>query len=315
MKIYFLETVHERLAERLTAAGHTCIEAFGVQRSDVLAGQISDAHGLVVRSRFLVDAPLLTVLPELRFIARSGSGLENIDLPAAASRNVAVFNSPEGNRVAVGEHALGMLLALLHKLHIADRSVRDGAWQREAHRGLELSGRTVGIIGFGQMGSAFAQRLQGFECRILVYDKYRTDLPAQPGMHTVDEATLLAESDVISLHLPLTDETHHLVSSDWLQRLGKSPILINTSRGPIASTGALSEGLHRGWISGAALDVLEEEGRDLLNLTNRSEALEVLAADPRVIFSPHVAGWTKESYIKLSDVLADKVLTAFPQPL
>jgi D-3-phosphoglycerate dehydrogenase len=314
MTIYFLETVHERLAERLTAAGHTCIEAFSVQRADVLAGQISDAHGLVVRSRFHVDAPLLAALPELRFIARSGSGLENIDLPTAAFRNVAVYNSPEGNRVAVGEHTLGMLLALLHKLHVADRSVRAGAWLREAHRGLELSGRTVGIIGFGQMGSAFAQRLQGFECRILAYDKYRTDWPAQPGLQAVDEATLLAESDVISLHLPLTDETHHLVSSHWLQRLGKSPMLINTSRGPIASTGALAEGLQRGWISGAALDVLEEEGRDLLNLTTRSEALEALAADPRVIFSPHVAGWTQESYFKLSDVLADKVLTAFPQP-
>ncbi len=311
MKVYFLETVHERLAERLTAAGHTCVEAFGVQRADVLAGQIADAHGLVVRSRFLVDAPLLAALPQLRFIARSGSGLENIDLPTAAARNVAVFNSPEGNRVAVGEHALGMLLALLHKLHVADRSVRVGEWLREAHRGLELSGRTVGIIGFGQMGSAFAQRLQGFECRILAYDKYRTDLPA--GVEPVDEPTLLAQSDVISLHLPLTEETRTLVSPEWLQRLGKSPILINTSRGPIASTAAIAEGLQRGWISGAALDVLEEEGRDLLGLTNRSAALEQLAADPRVILSPHVAGWTTESYFKLSEVLADKVLAAFPQ--
>ncbi len=311
MKVYFLETVHERLAERLTAAGHACVEALGVQRADVLAGQIADAHGLVVRSRFLVDAPLLAALPQLRFIARSGSGLENIDLPAAAERNVAVFNSPEGNRVAVGEHALGMLLALLHKLHVADHSVRAGEWLREAHRGLELSGRNVGIIGLGQMGTAFAQRLQGFECRILAYDKYRTDLPA--GSEAVDEATLLAQSDVISLHLPLTEETRTLVSEEWLQRLGKFPILLNTSRGPIASTAAIAEGLERGWISGAGLDVLEEEGRDLLGLTNRSSALEQLAADPRVILSPHVAGWTEESYFKLSEVLADKVLAAFPQ--
>ena len=309
MEVHFLETVHERLAERLTAAGFRCLDSTSVERDDILDSRLIAAEGLVVRSRFMVDAELLTHLPNLKFIARSGSGLENIDLQAAASHGVAVFNSPEGNRVAVGEQAVGMLLSLLHKLHIADRSVRAGHWLREPHRGLELAGKTVGIMGLGQMGTAFAQRLQGFECRIIAYDKYCP--PTMPGVEGVDEETLLRESDVVSLHLPLTSETAGRVNLNWLQRLKRAPILINTSRGPIVSTAALAAGLERGWISGAALDVLEEEGRDLLALTNRTPALDALAKSDRVILTPHVAGWTVESHFKLSDVLADKILGTF----
>lgn len=312
MRVAFLETVHPRLEERLTAAGFRCEAAYTTQRSEILAGAWAHAEGIVIRSRFLVDRELLEHLPRLRFIARSGSGLENIDCVTAAERGISVFNSPEGNRVAVGEHAVGMLLSLLHKLHAADRSVRDGHWLREAHRGSELAGRTVGIVGLGQMGSAFAQRLQGFECRVIAYDKYRTRPEHNQHATLVDEATLMRESDVISLHLPLTAETDHLVNAAWLQRLRRAPILINTSRGPIASTPDIATALKAGWISGAALDVLEEEGRDLLGLTNRSPALADLAADSRVILTPHVAGWTQESHFKLSDVLADKVLAAFP---
>jgi len=309
MEVHFLETVHPVLAERLTAAGCTCVESYGVSRTQILGGALAQAQGLVVRSRFMVDAELLTALPSLRFIARSGSGLENIDVAAAEARGVAVFNSPEGNRVAVAEHAMGMLLTLLHKLAAADASVRRGEWLREAHRGLELAGRTVGIIGLGQTGSAFAQRLLAFECRVLAYDKY-TPLPV-PGVELVDEATLLRASDVVSLHLPLTDETAGLVDDAWLDRLARRPILINTSRGPIASTAAVARALSAGRLSGVALDVLEEEGRDLLALTNRSEGLTALAADPRALLTPHVAGWTVESYVKLSNVLADKVLRHF----
>ncbi len=310
MVVHFLETVHPVLAERLTAAGHTCVESYGVSRAEILAGALTEAEGLVVRSRFMVDAELLAALPALRFIARSGSGLENIDVAAAEARGVAVFNSPEGNRVAVAEHAMGMLLALLHKLAVADASVRRGEWLREQHRGLELAGRTVGIIGLGQTGSAFAQRLLAFECRVLAYDKY-SPLPV-PGVELVDEATLLGASDVVSLHLPLTDETDGLVNDAWLNRLSRNPILLNTSRGPIVSTAAVARALSAGRLSGVALDVLEEEGRDLLALTNRSEGLTALAADPRALLTPHVAGWTVESYVKLSNVLADKVLNQFP---
>lgn len=309
MEVHFLETVHPVLAERLTAAGHTCVESYGVFREEILSGALATAEGLVVRSRFMVDAELLAALPALRFIARSGSGLENIDVVAAEAHGVAVFNSPEGNRVAVGEHVVGMLLTLLHKLAVADASVRRGEWLREPHRGSELAARTVGIIGLGQMGSAAAERLLPFGCRVLAYDKY-TPLHV-PGVELVDEDTLLNASDVISLHLPLTDETAGLVDDAWLDRLARNPILLNTSRGPIASTAAIARALQAGKISGVALDVLEEEGRDLLALTNRSEGLTALAADPRALLTPHVAGWTVESYVKLSNVLADKVLEHF----
>lgn len=320
--VWFLDTVHPVLAQRLTAAGMRCHDGTRLTREDLLHPQNlpHPVEALVLRSRLLLDAATLEALPKLRWIARSGSGLENIDLEAARARGVAVHNSPEGNRVAVGEHTVGMLLALLNHFRSGDASIRNRQWQREAHRGRELQSLTVGICGYGQMGSAFAERLAGFGCRVVAYDKYLAgwgDAPTAPRplphVEPVGEAELRRHADVVSLHLPWTAETRGLVNDAWLAGFERSVILLNTSRGPIVDTAALLRALNDGRVVHAGLDVLEFEGRSLEGLDGLSDdgsrqTFEALLAHPRVLLTPHVAGWTHESLVKLSTVLADKIL-------
>lgn len=311
MRILFLDTVHPVLEERLSAAGHHCEHDYSCSYDELLM-RIADFEGLVLRSRIPIDRTLLQSARKLRFVARSGSGLENIDLVAAEEFGIEVISSPEGNRVAVGEHAIGMLLMLLNHLKRADAEVRAGLWRREANRGQELASRTVGIIGYGQMGSAFAERLSGFGCRVLLYDKYRTLHPAGKAEH-VSLQTLQKEADVISLHLPLSEETRHYVNREFIAACSKPFILINTSRGNQVDSEALLDGLDSGAIEGACLDVLEFETSSFEALGSASQpaAFQRLVADERVLFSPHVAGWTEESYLKLSEVLASKILNSF----
>ena len=316
MTVAWLDTVHDVLRERLEGAGMTCVDATGVSRAELLAGAGHDWEGIVVRSRISLDCEALEALPGLRFIARSGSGLENIDVAAAANRGIQVFNSPEGNRDAVAEHAIGFVLALLTRMRSADRSVRDGRWEREAHRGRELGSRTVAVFGFGHTGEAFARRLRCFGCQILAVDPYRPDAAEAAnaaGAQLVDAATALQVADIISLHLPLTSETHGLVDAAWLGNVQPGTLLINTSRGPIVSTAALLDALDTGRLAGAALDVLEFEETSLEAIRGGSTTYERLLRHPEVLLSPHVAGWTVESYIRLSSVLADKILDAFPR--
>lgn len=316
MTVAWLDTVHDVLRERLEGAGMTCVDATGVSRAELLAGAGHDWEGIVVRSRISLDCEALEALPGLRFIARSGSGLENIDVAAAANRGIQVFNSPEGNRDAVAEHAMGFVLALLTRMRSADRSVRDGRWEREAHRGRELGSRTVAVFGFGHTGEAFARRLMCFGCQILAVDPYRPDAAEAAnaaGAQLVDAATALQVADIISLHLPLTSETHGLVDAAWLGNVQPGTLLINTSRGPIVSTAALLDALDTGRLAGAALDVLEFEETSLEAIRGGSTTYERLLRHPEVLLSPHVAGWTVESYIRLSSVLADKILDAFPR--
>lgn len=311
MRILFLDGVHPHLERALTAAGHHCEKDYSSSYEELLK-RLPDFHGLVLRSRVPIDRRLLKSAVNLRFVARSGSGLENIDLKAAAELGIEVISSPEGNRVAVGEHAIGMLLMLLNHLKRADAEVRAGLWRREANRGQELASRTVGIIGYGQMGSAFAERLSGFGCRVLLYDKYHTLHPAGEAEH-VSLQVLQEEADVISLHLPLSEETKHYVNDHFIAACANPFILINTSRGNQVDSEALLRGLDSGAVEGACLDVLEFETSsfEALNSEDLPPAFRRLAADERVLFSPHVAGWTEESYLKLSAVLASKILHRF----
>lgn len=313
MKVLFIDTVHPVLAERLTAAGMLCVDGTETDASRAI-GEHPDAAGLVLRSRVRVDTDVLDRLPGLRFICRSGAGLENIDLASAHFRGIKVYNSPEGNRDAVGEHALGMLLSLMNLLREADRSMREGRWDREGHRGIELAGRTVGILGYGNMGSAFAGKLSGIGCRILACDPYRRGFDGDHGgkVEAVDLPTLQRECHVLSIHCPLTPETRGMVDREFLGGFSRPIILINTARGPILRTTDLLDALQTGQVMAAALDVFERETSSFEAVANEGDPVWMrLMAHPRVQVSPHVAGWTEESYVKLSSVLADKVLADF----
>tara|TARA_Y100000782_G_scaffold115604_1_gene161424 strand:+ start:29754 stop:30713 length:960 start_codon:yes stop_codon:yes gene_type:complete len=311
MKVVFIDTVHPILENRLTAAGYECIDATTVEHNKVLT-LLETANGVVIRSKFKLTKEVFDCATNLKFIARSGSGLENIDLNEAEKRGVKVFNSPEGNRDAVAEHALGMLLALFNHFLRGDAEVRKGIWQREANRGVELKEKTVGIIGYGVMGKAFAQRLKGFGCKVIAYDKYKTNYSDEFAKE-VSLQHLLRYSDVVSLHLPLTEETNMMVNSGFLQAFDKPFYLINTSRGPILKTEALVQALENGKVLGASLDVLEYESTSFMELSESQlpETFRKLVQFENVILSPHVAGWTVESYEKLSTFLADKILAEF----
>ena len=322
--VWFLDKVHPILEQELTSAGMTCHDGttLSLRELETLASHRPNEpiHGLVLRSRLMLGRETLASLPELKWVARSGSGLENIDVVAAKELGIAVHSSPEGNRDAVGEHTLGMLLNVLHRLRSADASIRQRRWEREEHRGVELKSLTVGIVGYGHMGSAFAEKLAGLGCRVLAYDKYKPgwgeNPVAPPPMEHVEPVgwtRFCGEVNVVSLHLPWTAETKGLVGDAWVRQFANPIVLINTSRGPIVQTKALLEGLASGRVSWACLDVLEYEGRSLEQLEGlesgeRVTQFEQLIANPRVLLSPHVAGWTVESYQKLSTVLADKIL-------
>ncbi len=311
MRVFFIDTVHPALAHILSKNGCECVDATQKTRADIL-DSIADADGVVIRSKFRIDVELLEAATNLKFIARSGSGLENIDLIEAEKRQVKVFNSPEGNRDAVGEQATGMLLSLFNNLNRADDEVRKGIWRREENRGLELKGKTVGIVGYGQMGSAFAQRLSGFECRVIAYDKYKANF-STAFVEEVSLQHLMRYADVVSFHVPLTSETHYYLNHGFVNSIDKPFFLINTSRGKVVQTDAVVDGLKSGKIRGACLDVLEYEASSYENIgaENLPEAFTYLSQADNVILSPHIAGWTVESYEKLSTFLAEKILASF----
>ena len=307
MKVLFLDTVHSILEERLAHAGFHCIDATQDSR-EVCLEKVKSADGIVIRSRFPMDAAFLNEAHALKFIARSGAGMENIDLEFCEKRNITLFNAPEGNRNAVGEHALGMLLSLFNKLHTADREVRAGKWDRERNRGIELDGKTVGIIGFGNNGTSFAKKLRGFDVRILVYDKYKTI--SENFVEQVSLQELYAEADVISFHIPQNEETRFWGNEQFFDAIQKPFYILNLSRGKIIETFSLVNALKSGKCLGAGLDVLEFEKSSFEDFFEGEipDSLSYLIQSEKVILSPHVGGWTHESYFKLSNVLADKIL-------
>jgi len=310
-KVIFLDTVHPILEERLTANGYHCINATQLSLEDILP-LLNDACGLVIRSRFTMDFAFLQNAPNLQFIARSGAGMENIDESYCSEKNIQLFNAPEGNRNAVGEHALGMILTLFNQLVKSDTEVRKGKWDREGNRGIELDGKTIGIIGFGNNGSAFAKKLRGFDVKVLAYDKYKSGF----GNQFVQESALeeiFRNADVVSFHIPQNEETLFMANDDFFSNFTKSIYLINLSRGKIVQTSALVNSLKSGKVLGACLDVLEYEKTSFESFFEQELPVDfkyILESD-RTILSPHVGGWTHESYYKLSDVLADKILETF----
>lgn len=306
--VIFIDSVHPILEQRLTQAGFICQRHFKTTFEE-LTKILPNAYGLVLRSRFTIDAAFLAHCPQLKFIARSGSGLENIDRQTCEFKQIRLYNSPEGNRNAVAEHALGMLLSLLNKLNKADKEVRSGIWNREQNRGEELDGKTVGIIGYGNNGAAFAKKLRGFDVKVLAFDKYKSGF----GDHFVQECTLEAiqqQADILSFHIPQNKETKYLFNQEFLQQMQKPFYLLNLSRGKIVDTEALIHGLQLGRIKGAGLDVLEYEQKSFEAFFDREmpPAFQALIKQENVVLTPHVGGWTTESYVNLSSVLADKIL-------
>lgn len=274
-----------------------------IGREEALA-RISGYTGLVIRSKFKVDAAFIDAAPRLAFIARGGAGMDNIDEAYAASRGIVLLNAPEGNRDAVGEHMVGMLLALMNNLHRADREIRNKHWLREENRGWELGGRTVALIGYGNNGQAMARKLAGFDVDVIAYDKYKPHFnDTYATAASMEEIT--ERADVLSLHIPLTTETRTLVDDAFLSRFRKPIFFLNGARGEIVDIPAVLKAINGGKLLGAAFDVLPVEKFPALE---EAPWWDELIRHDRIILSPHVAGWSVESYLKIATVLADKVV-------
>ncbi|MBG44392.1 MAG: hydroxyacid dehydrogenase [Aequorivita sp.] len=311
MKILHLDSNHPLLLKMLEGAGFLNEENYKASKSEI-EEIISGYEGIVIRSRFNIDKQFLDVAKNLKFIARVGAGLESIDTEYAEKLGIKLIAAPEGNRNAVGEHALGMLLSLFNNLNKADREVKNGLWNREHNRGIELDGKTVGIIGYGNMGKAFAKKLRGFDCEVLCFDiKQNVD---DENAKQVSLKELQQKTDVLSLHTPWTPLTDKLINTEFINSFSKSFWIINTARGKSVVTADLVSALKSGKILGAGLDVLEfEKGsfETLFDSDNLPNSLKELFALDNVILSPHIAGWTVESKEKLATVIAEKIIDNF----
>ena len=312
MKILHLDKNHPLLIEQLTKAGYKNEEDYTSSKSDI-EQIISGYDGIVIRSRFKCDSTFIDAGTNLKFIARVGAGLESIDIPYAESKGITLISAPEGNCNAVGEHTLGMLLSLFNKLNKADLEVKKGKWNREANRGIELDGKTVGIIGYGNMGKAFSKKLQGFDCKVICYD-----IKENVGDKNATQVSLITfqkEVDVVSLHIPWTPLTNSMVNSNFINQFSKAFWLLNTARGKSVVTSDIILALKKGQLLGAGLDVLEFEKSSFESLfSNKIPAsLSDLLSMDNVILSPHIAGWTIESKEKLAQVIADKIVRKFQQ--
>ena len=298
------DEMHESILELLDELGFVVNYQPKITREELIE-VIGPYHGLIIRSKTLVDKAVVDAAANLEFVARAGAGLDLIDVPYLESKGIEMLNAPEGNRDALAEHAMGLLLALLNNIVSADEEVRNWKWQREANRGVELSDKTVGIIGFGNMGQAFVQRLRAFDCRVLVYDKYKKGF----GTKNVEEVTLeklFDKADILSLHIPLTEETRSWINKDFINSFSKDIFLLNTARGEVLPTVDLLELLDSGKVIGAALDVLEIEKFDQLSMDDKV-LFDDLFSRKNVILSPHVGGWTFASYKRISEVLVGKI--------
>ena len=306
MRILFIDIVHPFLKQELEKQNYICDTAYDKNKAEIQE-IIHNYQGVIIRSRFIIDKEFLDYASELRFIARAGSGLENINVAYAESKNINCYNAGEGNRQAVAEHAIGMLLSLFNNLNKTDQEVRNGIWKREENRGIELSGKTVAIIGYGNNGSAFAEVLKGFDVTILAYDKYLTKCPYQSTMESIYK-----QADIVSLHVPLTAETTYLVNDKFITKFEKDFYLINTARGKCVNTKDLVSALEKGKIKGACLDVLEDEKTSFENLSQEGFMAEMqyIMDSPKTILSPHIAGWTQESNVKIAKVLLEKITSS-----
>jgi len=310
MKILHLDTNHPLLLNQLNDLGFINDEDYTSSKEEIKL-KIKEYDGFIIRSRFSIDKTFLDAATNLKFIGRVGAGLENIDCDYAESKGITLISAPEGNRNAVGEHSLAMLLSLFNKLNKADNEVRNGKWLREDNRGIELDGKTVGLIGYGNMGKAFAKKLRGFDVNVLCYDI--KDNVEDENATQVSLEKLQEEADVLSLHTPETPLTIGMVSQDFINNFKKPFWLINTARGKSVITSDLVSALKSGKIFGAGLDVLEYEKASFESLFSSTlpEAFQYLIEAQNVILSPHVAGWTIESKEKLAQTIVNKIKAKF----
>ncbi len=301
-KILIVDDLHPLFIEKAEALGYKCDYNHLITLEDALA-VIGEYEGLVIRSKFKVNKQVFDAATKLRFICRAGAGMDNIDVNYAKQKGVALLNAPEGNADAVGEHAIGMLLTLMNNINRADAEVRTGIWKREANRGHELKGKTVGIIGYGFMGQSFARRLAGFGVDVIAYDKYKTGF-SDAYARQVSMEEIVKHADVVSLHIPLTAETDLFFNDEFLFHFRKPIFLINTARGRVVKTQAVLNGIKAGKILGVCLDVLEVEKFPAIA---EQDWFEELKQSGKVLLTPHIAGWTFESYRKISEVMAEKL--------
>ncbi len=306
-KILMVDEPHPYFLQKMQEFGWVCLPHYQTNRAEILR-LLPDCDGLLVRSRLQVDKTLLNANKKLQFVARYGVGTEHIDLDYAAEINIPVLTSPEGSMDTVAEHAMGMLLMLMNHLGRADREVQQNQWRRAPNRGTEIKGKTVGIIGYGNMGSAFAKRLQGFDAEVISYDKFKSNYADQ---HTseVSLAELQASAHIISIHIPYTPANRHFINRDFLNACQQKPYIINTARGTVLNTADLVEALAAGQISGAALDVLEYEEMSFsqLALDQLPAPFQYLKQADNVVLSPHIAGWSFESKLGHARVLVEKI--------
>ncbi|MDM1552189.1 2-hydroxyacid dehydrogenase [Empedobacter falsenii] len=306
-KILAIDSNHECLNNGLREVGFIVDEDY-TSPKEIIEQKINEYDGMIVRSRFPIDKDFLAKATNLKFIGRVGAGLENIDEEFAAENNIVLFNSPEGNRDSVGEHAIGMLLMLMHHLRRADNEVRNGIWKREENRGDELKEKTVGIIGYGNMGNAFARRLQGFEVNVICYD-----ILLNKGDEFAKQVTLeefFEQADVVSLHTPQTLETMQMINAEFISNFKKPFYFVNTARGKSVVTKDLVEAMKTGKVLGAALDVLEFEKSSFEKLvaSELPEEFQYLIQADNVVLAPHIAGWTHQSKVKLAEFIRDKII-------
>ncbi len=315
IKILHIDSNNPIMMEQLQQAGFINHEDFASSKSEIEA-KINDYQGIVIRSRFKIDKTFLDKATNLQFIARVGAGLESIDCDYAISKNIVLIAAPEGNRNAVAEHSLGMILSLFNNLNKADNEIRSGHWNREKNRGHELEGKTVGIIGYGNMGKAFAKKLKGFDTEVLCYDILENVGDANARQVSLQE--LQHKTDVLSLHIPWTPETDKMVDAEFINSFAKPVWIINTSRGKNIVTADLVEAMKSGKILGAGLDVLEYEKLSFETLfqdKDTPEAFQYLLKSENTILSPHIAGWTFESHERLAQVIVDKIKKLYNEAL
>lgn len=306
-RVLIADLMHPSIEDMLNEAGFQPDYRPQITRPQILE-IIANYNGLIIRSKTNVDKEMIDAATLLEFVGRAGAGIDKVDYPYLTRKNIALFNAPEGNRDALGEHTIGLLLNVLHKLNSGNEEVKSGIWDREGNRGWELKKRTVGIFGYGYMGSSLARKLQGFGCRIIAYDKYKSGFSTQ-YVEEVDLETFKKETEILSIHIPLTVETSNLFDDNFLKSFENLKIVLNTARGEVLSLIALINLLDSGVLWGAGLDVLENEKIDILD-EKEQLVFDRLCQSDRVIITPHVAGWTYESYKRINEVLVRKLQEA-----